>query len=204
MRKWLLYIFLVFGLAFFKAEAAETAQSVLKHVVEKMKQGMVEADFDVNASGVNGTGHLLLSGNKFAVTTDDLSTWYDGKTQWTYSKNVKEVTVTTPTVDELAEINPLVVLSGLSSKFNAEMSTAAASGVYEIVLVAKASDSQISSARIAVDSRTWFPNRVEIITATGQKFTIVIKVIKNVKSVPESAFKFNRQAYPGVEVIDLR
>lgn len=116
---------------------------------------------------------------------------------------INEVNMTTPTVEELAEINPLIILGSLSSNFNAEMGTTRP-GQYEILLVAKNKESGIASARVNVDISTWFPRSIDILSNTGEHFTIDIKSIKNLKTVGENTFRFNSKSYPGVEVIDLR
>lgn len=185
------------------AMAAETASGVMKHVVDRMSHQPVQAAFTVTGSGVSQDGAITMSGNKFVVTTADLSTWYDGKTQWTHTPAVKEVSVTTPTDEELAEINPLIILSSISSRYTAEMGQSAP-GSYNILLSGRSNDSGIASAAVKVNASTWFPETITIHTSTGEQFTIDIKSIKNLKSITESTFRFNPSLYPGVEVIDLR
>lgn len=198
----------IFSIALFIAatlgvSAAETASSVLKHVVDRMSSQPVEARFGIAASGVTQDGSITLSGSRFVVTTNDLSTWYDGKTQWTLAPAVNEVNVSEPTREELAEINPLLILSSLSSKFNAEMA-GTTTGNYEILLVARDKDTGIASARVKVNASTWFPSEITLHTTTGEQFTITIKSIKNLKTVSDSTFRYNPTKHPGVEVIDLR
>lgn len=197
----LLFLLVTSGLS--RAHCAETASSVLRHVVDRMSSAPVEASFSVEASGMSQAGTLTLSGNKFVFLTDDLSAWYDGKNQWTLSKAIKEVNITHPTHDELAEINPLLILGSLSSNYNAEMATSAP-GRYEILLVSRDRESGIASARVAVNSSTWMPQSIDVTSRTGEQFKITIKNIKNLKSVNESIFRFNPASYPGVEIIDLR
>lgn len=182
--------------------AAETATSVLAKVVERVSAQPVEATFTVMASGMTQSGSLTLSGDKFEILTDDLSTWYDGKTQWTLSKAANEVSVTHPTKEELAEINPLIILSTLSSQFNAEMA-GAKPGSYELRLVARSKDSAIASALITVYSGSWNPGAIVVHTSTGEQFNILIKTLKNIKNVNNDTFRFNPRTHPGVEVIEL-
>ena len=185
------------------AMAAETASSVLKHVVDQMSSSPVQAAFTVTGSGMSQEGAITMSGNKFVVTTSDLSTWYDGKTQWTLSQAVKEVNVTEPSREELAEINPLIILSALSSRFSAEMGQSTADS-YSILLSRRDNDTGIASATVRVNATTWNPVAITIVTSTGERFTIDIKSIKKLKSITDSTFRFNPALYPGVEVIDLR
>lgn len=195
-------LFLFLG-AYTSAQGAETAQSVLKHAVERMSTQPVQATFDLQASGMSQKGMITLHGNRFAVITADLSTWYDGKTQWTLVQTVKEVNVTEPSREELAETNPLLILGSLSSDFNAEMA-GSGTGAYEILLVARDNKTGIASARVKVNASTWFPSAITLHTSTGEQYDIEIKSIKNLNSVPPETFRYNPSAHPGVEVIDMR
>lgn len=198
-----IYALFLFLAVYTSAQGAETAQSVLKHVVERMSTRPVQATFDLQASGMSQKGMITMHGNRFAVITADLSTWYDGKTQWTLAQAVKEVNVTEPSHEELAEINPLFILSSLSSDFNAEMA-GSGTGAYEILLVARDNKTGIASARVSVNTSTWFPSAITLHTSTGEQYDIKIKSIKNLNSVTPETFRYNPAAHPGVEVIDMR
>ncbi|MCM1448997.1 MAG: outer-membrane lipoprotein carrier protein LolA [Clostridiales bacterium] len=184
-------------------QAAETAASILANVVKRVSAQPIEATFTVMASGMTQSGSLTLSGDKFVIVTDDLSTWYDGKTQWTLSTSTNEVNVTQPTKEELAEVNPLIILSTLSSQFNAEMA-GTKPGSYELHLVSKSKESGIASAMITVYSGSWNPGAIIVYTATGEQYNILIKTIKNLKNANDETFRFNTKTHPGVEIIDLR
>ena len=41
----------------------------------------------------------------------DVETFFNGKTQWVFVKENNEVTITEPTLKELREINPLLLIS---------------------------------------------------------------------------------------------
>jgi len=203
MRYKAIYTLLLIAAACLPLNAAETARSVLKHVVERMSSHPVEAFFDIKANGVTQTGMITISGDRFSVITDDISTWYDGKTQWTLAKAVKEVNITEPSHEELSEINPLLILSSLSSGFNAEMA-GTTTGAYEILLASRDKNTGIASARVRINASTWFPEKIIIHTTAGGQFTVDIKSIKNLNNVDPATFRFNQSAHPGIEVIDLR
>ncbi len=198
-----IYSLVLFITAGLTIQGAETAQSILKHVVDRMSSQPVQSTFDLHAPGMSQKGMITLHGNRFSVITADLSTWYDGKTQWTLARNVKEVNITEPSREELAEINPLILLSSLSSNFNAEMA-GSGTGTYEILLVALDNKAGISSARVMINASTWFPSAITIHTSTGQQYDIFIKSIKNLNTVDPATFRYNPSAHPDVEVIDLR
>jgi len=47
---------------------------------------------------------------------DEMQAWFDGKTQWAYMAQNNEVSITEPTEKELAETNPMAILSGYKTK----------------------------------------------------------------------------------------
>lgn len=202
MKKLILLIITIIG-GQLLMRGAETAESILKHVVDNMRQGPVDVQFDITGSGISQSGIIILDNNKFVIKSDELSIWYNGKTQWTLSPSINEVNISTPTRDELAEINPLIILSSLSSQFNAEMA-GSMTGTYDIRLVSRDTGAAISSAIVKVNSASWSPRAIELHTSTGQKYTITVKALKKLTHVDSNTFKFNPKEYPGVEIIDLR
>lgn len=199
--KHLLYILITFC-CFTTATAAETASSVMKHVVNAMSTKPLQASFTITASGVTQSGTLVMDRDRFVLKTDDLSTWWDGKTQWTYSPALKEVSVTNPGREELAEVNPLLILGSLSSGFASEL-TSSTMGNYTLSMRPRQGADGIRSAIVSVNGTTWFPREITV-DAGGNRFVIKVKSIKTLKNIPAGTFQFNPRQYPGVEINDLR
>ena len=53
----------------------------------------------------------MVKGNQFYFDSEELSLWFNGTTQWVYFKKTREVNISTPTADELAQTNPMMVVS---------------------------------------------------------------------------------------------
>ena len=64
-------------------------------------------------------GIIQMKGDKFKLETPDMTTWYDGKTQWVYVERNEEVNISTPTGDELQFTNPALVLRMYKKGFSA-------------------------------------------------------------------------------------
>ncbi len=131
MRK---YIFSVLIALLSLPVIAQQQQSQAKAVLDKTaeafrKAGGVKADFTIKAV-TNGlaegseSGTIQLKGEKFVLKTSDVVTWFDGKTQWSYVIKNDEVNVSTPTQEELQQINPYTFLyiyqKGFSYKLGSE------------------------------------------------------------------------------------
>ena len=64
----------------------------------------------------SSSGSFTLKGTKFILEMEALKLWFDGKTQWSYVQQNNEVSITEPSEKELAETNPMAILSGFKSK----------------------------------------------------------------------------------------
>ena len=210
--KMLRYILtLCLGLASMTLFAETNGRKVLDTAAGKIrKSGNIRVDF--NATSFNGTseegsigGTLLLQGKKFQLTTPEMISWFDGKTEWTYLPENEEVNITEPTAKEIQAINPYVFLDLYKKGYDITMRQSTLRGVatYEVHLVAKRSDMAAQELYIDVrqsdymplcvrvrQDRTW--NRISIRNFSGkQKFT-------------DADFIFPREKYPDAEIIDLR
>jgi hypothetical protein len=67
------------------------------------------------------SGDVVVKGNQFYFDSEELSLWFNGTTQWVYFKKTREVNISTPTADELAQTNPMMVVSGYLSRFNSRL-----------------------------------------------------------------------------------
>ncbi len=196
-------IVLITLLANIGVSAAENANSVLRHVIDRMNGKPIEVTFELKAQGITQHGTLTIDKDCFALLSDDISTWYDGKTQWTLSTAIGEVNITTPTQEELTEINPLIILGKMSTGFNVDLENAP-TGTYILHLAAKDKSNPISLATIRVKAQDWSPTELIVMTSTGERYNITITRIKDLSKPTPDTFRFNKSSYPGVQIIDLR
>lgn len=201
MKKLILILALILSVS---VHAAETADALLGRVVAKLENaGSVTAGFSMNVAGEKSSGTLTLSGKKFVVKTPQLTTWFDGKTQWAYSPSTGEVNITEPTPEELAQINPVAIIGAFRKGFTAAYAKAPA-GKKTVVLTAKAKKPEIKSATVTLDAATLYPSIITLVMANGQKVSITVSAVKVGKALPASTFTFNKKQYPKAQIIDLR
>lgn len=200
--RWALIVFALIHFTL-RVTASEDAPSILKRLYNRFNNHPVEVTFKVNSRGSSPGGVLVLDKDRFTIKTDDLSTWYDGHTQWTLSPSIKEVNVINPTQEELAEINPLLILHSMSTFFNTELGDAPA-GHYILKLVSKDKDYPISSATITIKNGDWTPTEITVVANTGEQYSFVIKKVNNLNKIDKNYFQFNPKEHPDVQIIDLR
>ena len=170
--------------------------------LKKMKA--LEASFTATYNGASSSGKMLLAGGAFRLTTPEMSTWFDGHTQWAYSPSAKEVNVSEPTFEELQQINPFAVLQSVQKQFTARRVKAPA-GMSRVELTpSKGAKSQYAKVVLTVNDATRLPVQIDVTGTDGVTTAIKVNAIKEVKSPGAAAFRFPAKQYPGVEVIDLR
>ncbi len=183
--------------------ARPAAKSVIESTAKKLREmPSMTATFKIVQGRDASQGSLTVSGRSFTVTTPEMKIWYDGKTQWAYSPSAKEVNITTPTATEVAESNPLSVLTALTQSYTCRRLSSTAA-VDKIELTPR-NKTDISKAVISVNVSTGMPTEILAYRANGAVTKIQILAVKAGKKLPASTFRFNQKQYPGVAVVDLR
>ncbi len=102
------------------------ADGLLRQAADKLRNAKsVSATCAINSDGHSTQARIIMSGRRFRIESPGYATWFDGRTQWTYSASTGEVTVTEPTAGELAESNPLSVIEAFTSAYNSSITSAA-------------------------------------------------------------------------------
>lgn len=185
------------------AEVRTSANEVIRMASETMKNTpAVEAIFSITHGNVKSGGQITVAGSRFKLLTPELSTWFDGKTQWTYSPSALEVNISEPTPEELAQINPFEIIGSLQKNFSPRR-LQSSDNTDKIELTPNEASDYLKLV-ITFNASTHFPIEI-VFTATDHSVTTIsISSLKKIKEPAPSTFRFNQKIYPGVETIDLR
>ena len=215
MRK---YIFSVLIALLSLPVIAQQQQSQAKAVLEKTaeafkKAGGVRADFTLKALNdgrLEGreNGVIQLKGEKFMLKTSETTTWFDGKTQWSYMVRNDEVNVSTPTQEELQQINPYTFLymyqKGFSYKLGT-MKTFHGKAIWEVVLTAKDKAQDLERITLYVTKEGYEPLYILLQQrAHPTRNAITVTSYQTGQKYADTLFTFDRKQYPSAELIDLR
>jgi outer membrane lipoprotein-sorting protein len=216
MKKIVLSFLVVVG--FVSASYAQTdakAKAILADVSKKYRSyDVVKTDFtfilDNPQAKIKETqqGTLIVKAktNKYRVTMTNQELISDGKNQWTYLKEDKEVQVTNADNNGDA-LNPAKIFTVYEKGFKYTYTGESKVGgkVYQMIDLAPIDVTKsYFKIRLGIDKTAKQIGSVVIFDKSGNKYTYnVKKIIPNVK-VPESTFAFDTKKYPGVEVVDLR
>lgn len=204
-----------FGIANLKAQTDAKAKAILSEVGKKYRSySTIKTDFtftlDNRQANVkekqNGTLIVKSTANKYKVTMNDQELFSDGKSQWTYLKDDKEVQVTE--IDKSSDaINPAQIFTiyerGYKFLYTGEKKVA--NKIYQTIdLTPTDIKKSIFKIRLTIDKAAKQISNVLIFDKNGNRYTYDIRNFTPNIKVPETTFAFDAKKYPGVEVVDLR
>lgn len=197
------------------AQTDAKAKAILAEVSKKYRSyDVVKTDFtfvlDNQQAKIKETqqGTLIVKAkaNKYKVVMTNQDLISDGKSQWTYLKDDKEVQVSNADNGSDA-LNPAKIFTVYEKGFKYLYTGESKSGskVYQMIdLTPLDINKSYFKIRLSIDKAAKQIANVLIFDKNGNKYTYQVKtLVPNVK-VPESTFSFDAKKYPGVEVVDLR
>ncbi len=190
----------LFSLSIYAQNATQARQILDKTAKLISRKAGASANFTING-GANGTlsGTIFIKGNKFYAKTPQASTWYNGKTQWTYMAKSEEVNVSNPTDAQQAQMNPYKFITLYKKGYALSMKTV--SGSYQIHLTSQKKQS-IQEMYITINKVTNLPTQVKI--CQNNKWSTITITNFQTKDLSDGLFNFNSKNYPNAEIIDLR
>src|ERR1035437_225995 len=115
-------VLIIFTLQGITAQNNVQAENVISDLLLDAKSNAIKTNFKLTISDKSqgqpmvSTGTFTLKGTKFVLEMESMKAWFDGKTQWAYVQQSNEVSITEPTEKELADTNPMAILSGFKTK----------------------------------------------------------------------------------------
>lgn len=206
MSRFLSIIFALYLSVLTALSAGPSAGQVLDKAADAFqKAGSISASYSMTIDGHKSKGQIIISGDRFRLSSPQMSIWYDGKTQWTYNPDIKEVNITEPTPEELAETNPFVIISAFRNGYKSSLKESR-KGTYRVDLTPKENirQSSITRAILTLDSATYLPSDIAITLDGDQTIAIHLESLIKGKNYPLSTFVFNKADYPKAEIVDLR
>jgi outer membrane lipoprotein carrier protein len=190
------------------------AKSILDKVSKKFKSfKAVQAVFHLKVEDASGKvqgnrqGTVFMKGNKYKVQMAEQEIFSDGTTIWTYDKGANEVTVAT--IDPTANsITPQKIFTNFYDKdflykLNGEKKTNR-KVIQEIELTPVDKSKAFHKVYVYVDKAAQNISSTKILEKNGNRYTYTVDSFKSDPPLSDAIFVFNKNNYPGVEVVDLR
>ena len=188
------------------AAQAQSGTAALDKVVEKFRRsGDLSANFTLtlynalNEPVDKQTGTIKLAGNKFYWKTPSMTVWYNGQLQWAYVASTQEVNLTEPTADEVASINPYILINTYKQNFTVKALKSKNSQLRVAELTPKK-----KGTNIELNASSWTPQSFQLYYSDRTRSTIVLSKYTAGQNFPDATFVFDKKQYPNAEVIDLR
>lgn len=216
MKKVILSALMIVGSAIsVLAQTDAKAKAILAEVSKKYKAyDIIKTDFSFTLDNPQakikdtqtGTLYVKSKSNKYKIVMKAQDLISDGKTQWTYLKNEKEVQIND--VDNSPNaINPAKIFTiyekGFKYLYTGDVKV---NGKTQHVIDLTPVDSKRSffKVRLNVDKTSKQISNAVIFDKNGNRYTYSIRTFTPNVKVAESIFAFDAKNYPGVSVEDLR
>lgn len=216
MRKILLCAILIAGcVVSVLAQTDQKAKEILAAVSKKyssyntIKTGFTytisNPQANINQSE-SGTLYTQSKTNKYRVVMKDQELISDGKSQWTYLKEDKEVQLNTVDNSSTA-LNPAQIFTiykkGYKYIYTGDVKQSGR--VYHVIELSPTDTKQsFFKVRLTIDKITKNISKALIFDKNGSRYTYTINTFTPNANVPETMFSFDVKQYPGVELVDLR
>ncbi len=207
MRKLIGFIGLWWALCLaMPVSAQNNARGILQRAAETFRRsGGVSASFAIHSSEGNSTGIIRLKGEKFVLEAGGMTTWFDGRTQWTYLPSSDEVNISEPTDEELQTLNPYAWLYLYDKGYDLQTLPAETSDIYKVKMSARSAEAQVEQLVLWLDKSSLHPMKFSITLAGNVEPTLItVRDYRTRQAYTDAMFVFDPAEYPMAEVIDLR
>lgn len=217
MRKilYLIVLFVAGGVLNASAQSETKAKAILAEVTKKYKGfDAIKAEFSLTVNNpqakVNetqsGTLYVRSKYNKFKVVLKDQEMMSDGKNQWTWLKEDKEVQLSE--VDNSPNaLNPARIFTiyekGFKSLYTND-SKANGKTYHHIELTPTDAKSPYFKIKLKIEQVSKQIVNAVIYDKNGSHYTYAIKTFMPNVKIADSVFAFDAKKHPGVEIVDLR
>lgn len=197
------------------AQTDAKAKEILAAVSKKYRTyDIVKSDFTFTLNNAQakvketqqGTLYVKANANKYKVAMTNQDLISDGKVQWTYLKNDKEVQISN--VDNSGDaLNPAKIFTIYEKGFKYLYTGDSKSGAktYQMIELSPTDTKKsVFKVRLSIDKATKQIANIVIYEKNGNTYTYNVKTFSPNVKIPETTFAFDAKKYPGVEVVDLR
>jgi outer membrane lipoprotein-sorting protein len=208
MKKLLLLSIIILSQLFSASAQKKSAEKVVNDLITTIKTSVIEANFKltIEFQGETNTinGKIVLKNNKFFADMSEFMVWYNGKTQWSYMLNTNEVSIIEPDENEVASINPLLLLKTVNENSSKQFDKSSSTKNQTIIIKPKKNQGNFTSIALTLDKAT--NSLVSIVINSKDKSITKIEITNFKKDVKyqDTYFTFDIKKYKGVYVNDLR
>ena len=206
------YSILVLIISIFSASAQNNtdAEKIINNLLTSVKTSAIRTNFNLKITEKNAlnsqsnSGIFTLKGDRFVLEMDETKAWFDGKTQWAYMVQNNEVSITEPTAQEVASINPMAILSGYKAKSVVRFSKKNSAQNHIIEMRPKQKNTDFTLIEVQINKSNQQLVSVLLTDKKGLNTMLSLSNYQKGIKVPDDFFQFNKSKYKNVVINDLR
>jgi outer membrane lipoprotein-sorting protein len=205
------YITIIIALFSASFASAQTAETVLDNYIASIKTDAIKTDFVLKIKERSSklpqtiSGKFTMKADKFIMTMSNMQVFFNGKTQWSYSSDIEEVSITEPTGEELAQTNPMAILYSFRATSNVKFAANnASSSNYVIELTQKSKFADIAKVVVEINKKTGNLVSLKQTNKSGDTMTVTLTNYTKVTNIADADFTFDAKKIKNVSVNDLR
>ncbi|MBR1631938.1 MAG: outer membrane lipoprotein carrier protein LolA [Paludibacteraceae bacterium] len=150
-------------------------------------------------------GTIVMKGEKFHIDSKDIKAWFDGKTQWVYMVDQGEVSITEPTAEEAADMNPILLVKEYIDNCRIIFSTTEQDQTHHVIeFYPKDKMSELLCLTLRIRKSDKIPTSVNIKTSKGGMTNLRLTNVQTHQQTTEASFKFDKSKFKDVYINDLR
>lgn len=206
MRKAILVLLLIFPLA---VVAQGDAAAFIEKAVAKLKSdAAVHMDYGYAVYDEGGrllqedTGIIRIDGNCYSLLMDNMKVWCDGKTQWSYMRDVNEIYITSATSEEAQNLSPLNMMERFCKISSPVMKSE--NGKVVVALSNGSGEAEINKVVLRFDGNSYRLEGMSIYMTNAGRVEVCLSNYAAKCKFAESSYICPVENFPGVEVVDMR
>jgi outer membrane lipoprotein-sorting protein len=204
MKKYTLFIIAVLlsNITYSQTNKAVTYIDGMQKKFKMMASFAANFTYQTEGSGGSMTGSIVVKGNKFRLKTSGQEIFNNGKEVSTYIKEINEVNISNFDPSE-GDLSPAKIYTFDKKAY--KLNLVSDSGpIATIELAPNAKSAQVQKINIKISKADSNVKEWTIFNKSGKKQNFKVTKLTPNAGVDDKYFSFDKKAYPGVEINDLR
>lgn len=207
----LLVFFHFFISSFLHFSMAQDAMKILDITADHIrKAGNVKIEYKASifagaTEKASTSGTMWLQESKMKLETEDITTWYNGKTRWCFVPVSNEVNIDEPSRKEMAAMNPYTFMGIYKKGFKMTVKETVLrdEAVYEVYLKARYAKMDVKEVYVDIRKSDYQPLCIRVREDNDWQRVSILSFKGNLQ-LSDDFFNFPEKDYPDVLKNDMR
>ena len=147
-------------------------------------------------------GIMKLDGKRYSLLMENLKVWCDGKSQWSYMRDIDEIYITDAASDEAQNFSPLFIMEKYRRECAATMQHKGS--VTVVTLVADSPESQVDKVVLEFDKSLLRLVAMSVYIRQQGYIDVKLNNYASKCSFSDSVYSCPVENFPTAEVVDMR